>query len=164
MAESTDSQNTKMPVRNIAWIIGISALIGAYVVFSSPDEIVVNDSGEAEGVINNIRANVQGGRFWIDQLNLLNADLEWELKEPQRRAEMENEMKQMELEMKKEDEEYYRQNPDLRPSRTEVQAERLRERADEIEMAEFEREMEQMRIENIRRLRHLISIVKPKAK
>lgn len=153
-----------MSVRNIAWIIGIGALVGAYVVFSSPDEIVVNDSGEVEGILNKIRANVQGGRFWIDQLDLLNADLEWELKEPQRQAEMEKEMRQMELEMKKENEEFYRQNPDLRPSRAEAQAERLRERADEIETTEYDQEMEQMRIENIRRLRHLISIVKPKAK
>ena len=50
-------------------IIALLILCG-YLFISKPDTIVVNDKGQAEGIINKGRAMIQGNRFWKYQLKM----------------------------------------------------------------------------------------------
>lgn len=50
-------------------IISLLILCG-YLFISKPDTIVVNNKGEAEGIINKGRAIIQGNRFWKHQLKM----------------------------------------------------------------------------------------------
>ena len=42
----------------------------AYLFFSKPDSLVINESGKIEGLANKGRAMLQGERFWKNQLKL----------------------------------------------------------------------------------------------
>jgi hypothetical protein len=53
----------------IILIIALLVLCG-YLFFSKPDTIVVNDKGQADGIINKGRAIIQGNRFWKYQLKM----------------------------------------------------------------------------------------------
>jgi hypothetical protein len=53
----------------IAIIIALLILC-AYLFISKPDTVVVNEKGNAEGLINKARAVIQGDRFWKYQLKM----------------------------------------------------------------------------------------------
>jgi hypothetical protein len=129
---------------------------------SSPGQIVVNQEGEIQGLFNMLRESVQGKRFWRDQAKEISKKLEWEVTEPERQAEWDRKTEELERELDRELEELYRDSPNLKPSRAELLAERLREEADRIEQAELDRELEQLRLEGIEDLRVLLEVVKAK--
>jgi hypothetical protein len=52
-------------------IIVIIILIG-YIYFSKPDEVVINEKGKVEGLVNKGRVFLQGDKFWELQLKLAN--------------------------------------------------------------------------------------------
>ena len=52
-------------------IIVIIILIG-YIYFSKPDEVVINEKGKVEGLVNKGRVILQGDKFWELQLKLAN--------------------------------------------------------------------------------------------
>jgi hypothetical protein len=57
--------------KSAAILILIALLIfGGFVFVSNPDKVVINESGNAEGLINKVRALVQGDRFWHLQLKM----------------------------------------------------------------------------------------------
>ena len=60
-------------------------------------------------------------------------------------------------------EEMYREHPEMRPSQADLQAEALRERADQIEQEEFDRLVEKMRLKRIAELRKILQLVKDRA-
>jgi hypothetical protein len=43
-----------------------------YIYFSKPDEVVINEKGKCEGLINKARALLQGNKFWELQLKMAN--------------------------------------------------------------------------------------------
>lgn len=45
-------------------------ILCAYLFISKPDTIVINEKGNAEGLINKARAVIQGDRFWKYQLKM----------------------------------------------------------------------------------------------
>jgi hypothetical protein len=45
-------------------------ILCAYLFISKPDAVVVNEKGNAEGLINKARAIIQGDRFWKYQLKM----------------------------------------------------------------------------------------------
>jgi hypothetical protein len=45
-------------------------ILCAYLFISKPDTVVVNEKGNAEGLINKARAIIQGDRFWKYQLKM----------------------------------------------------------------------------------------------
>ena len=153
------SFKTKFKILFTGIILGV-----VYLCISNPGEVVVQDSGKVDGVINHARKALQGKRFWKNQLLEIDKELKWELGEPKRNAEWDRELRLMDREFEKEDKEFYREYPDMRPSAAERQAEALRERADAIEQAELDRELEKLRIQRIAELRKLKPVVQIKAK
>ena len=151
-----------MNFSNLKLVFGFLILIFLYLNFSSPDKVVVDSSGNISGLINNLRETIQGNGFWEKQLQVAKSDLEWELSEPKRQAELDNELNQIMKETDESMEDMYREFPDMRPSKAETQAEKLRDRADEIEQQELDRELELMRQEAIIELKHIIPAIKEK--
>ena len=153
------SSKAKIKILFTGIILGI-----AYLCISRPGEVVVKDSGKVDGVINHARKMFQGKRFWKNQLIEIDKELKWELGEPKRKAEFDRELRLMDREFENEDKEFYREYPDMRPSAAERQAEALRERADAIEQAELDRELEKFRLQRIAELRRVRPVVQLKAK
>ena len=153
------SHTTKIKIVSVAVILGV-----AYLYLSSPGEVVVQDNGKVAGLINQAREALQGKGFWKKQLFEVDKELVWELGEPKRNAELNREFRAMDREFEKEQEQMYREHPDMRPSAAERQAEALRERADAIEQAELERELEQCRLQQIAELRRIKRLVEVQAK
>ena len=129
---------------------------------SGPSKVVVNQDGEIQGIFNELRASIQGNRFWENQAKEIKSEIEWELEEPQRQDEWNREMRELEREEKRELNEFYRENPELRPTRAQLMAEHFREKADRIEQNELDRELEQLRLEKIDKLRILLQTVNNK--
>ena len=144
--------------------LGLAIIVAVYLYLSSPGKVVVDEVGDVKDLINTARAALQGKNFWKDQFREVNSALQRELSEPQRRAELDSEMNQMLREVDQSTEEMYREHPDLRPSPEERQAEILRERADQIEQAEFDRFLEKIRLERIAELRKLLPVIQEKGK
>lgn len=131
------------------------ALATAYVGFSSPGKVVIDEQGRIKGLMNEAREVLQGRNFWEDQARFVRNELDWELGEPARKAKFEREVRQLDAEVNRDMRELYQKFPEMRPTPAERQAEALRDRADAIETAQIERELEFMRRERIGELRKI---------
>lgn len=129
------SENRKRMVKIAA---GFAAAMVLYAWVSSPGVVAVDERGLVVGLFNELRASLQGDAFWRDQAKIVQKELEWEVGEPERRA-------QFDKELDRQMEELYRKVPTARPSLAEQRAEALRYRADAIEMAEIEQLLEEDR-------------------
>jgi len=137
----------------------VVALIFAYLLLSSPGEVVVNEQGQIDGLMNRTRELLQRKNFWEGQQRFVQKELKLELDEPTRMTEFKESMRELEENARHVMEKRYQEYPEMRPSPAQRQANALRELADKIEFAEFEREMElatRKRIERLRQVQHYI--------
>ena len=150
--------------------VGALIVIVGYLYLSSPGKLVVLDSGDVDGPTNQARQILQGQRFWENQLFEVNRELDDMLAWPQELAEFDREMERQSVEYKRdaelEWERFYRENPELRPTAAERKAQALRDRADElmdladdIELAQQDRELEEWRIQYVEELRRIRQLV-----
>ena len=142
----------------------LALLLVIYVSFSSPGKVVIIETGDIAGIINNARELVQGKTFWQGQLDAITTRLNKLEAEPAETAKMNRELENMMAESKRDDEKMYRDYPDMRPSEAERQAEALRDKADSIEQAEWDRTMEMERLEQITLLRKIYALVENRAR
>lgn len=142
----------------------LALLLVIYVSFSSPGKVVITETGDITGIINNARELVQGRIFWQGQLDAITTRLKKLEAEPAETAKMNRELENMMAESKRDDEKMYRDYPDMRPSEAERQAEALRDKADSIEQAEWDRTMEKERLEQIAALRKIYTLVENRAR
>jgi Skp family chaperone for outer membrane proteins len=139
-------------------------LLVAYVSFSSPGKVVITETGDITGIINSARELVQSKTFWQGQLDAITTRLNELEAEPAETAKMNREMENLLIESQRDAEKMYRDYPDTRPSEAELQAETLRDKADSIEQAEWDRTMEKERLERIASLRKIYSLVENRAR
>lgn len=137
----------------------LTLLLVAYVSFSSPGKVVITETGDITGLINNTRELVQGKTFWQGQLKAITTKLNKLESEPAETAKMNREMENMLIESQRDTEKMYRDYPDTRPSEAERQVEALRDKADSLEQAEWDRMMEKERLEQISSLRKIYVLV-----
>lgn len=142
----------------------LALLLVAYVSFSSPGKVVITETGDITGIINSARELVQNKTFWQGQLNAITTRLNELEAEPAETAKINREMENIRIEDQREMEKMYQEYPDTRPSEAELQAETLREKADSIEQAEWDRTMESERLERIASLRKIYSLVENRAR
>jgi hypothetical protein len=142
----------------------LALLLVIYVSFSSPGKVVITETGDITGIINNARELVQGRTFWQGQLDAITTRLNKLEAEPAETAKMNHEMENMLIESQREMEKMYRDYPDTRPSEAEQQAEALRDKADRIEQTEWDRTMEKERLERIASLRKIYTLVENRAR
>jgi flagellar biosynthesis GTPase FlhF len=142
----------------------LALLLVAYVGFSSPGKVVITESGDITGIINSARKSMQGKSFWQGQLNAITTRLNKLEAEPAETAKMNREMNSLLIDERREMEKMYQEYPDTRPSEAERQAEALRNKADSIEQAEWDRTMEKERLERIASLRKIYFLVEERAR
>jgi len=143
------------------------ALIGASIAFvlvtfiliSGPKGVAVTNTGEPNSLINMIRESVWGRSFWIDQKEFIEHKILGLEIQPIEDAALAKEMRELDREFQAETEQLYREHPDLKPSEAEVRAESLRDEADRIEDMALAEDLEQMRIEELKELRVILSFI-----
>ncbi|MDP3498165.1 MAG: hypothetical protein Q8R84_10990 [Candidatus Nitrotoga sp.] len=143
---------------------GLALLLVMYVSFSSPGKVVITETCDITGIINNARELAQGKSFWQGQLNEMTIELNKLEAEPAETAKMNQEISSMQIEVQREMEKMYRDYPDTRPSEAERQAAALRNKADSIEQAEWGRMMEKERLGRIASLRKIYTLVEVRAR
>ena len=137
-------------------------LIFIYIFISSPGGVVIESTGNIDGLTNEFRLLLQGDRFWRGQLKEIEENLQWELSEPERMAEVERTIREVDKDANEIMEDLYRENPTLRPSPASREANALRRRADRIEEAQMWRMLEEHRLERVEKLRAALRYVKSK--
>lgn len=123
----------------------------SYLAMSSPGRLVVSEKGKVGGVINEVRAKLQGPRFWADQLQTAQDRLRWLEAEPEREAKLEARLDEM---SRKFSEKY-----PSRKSPAQQKADDLREEADRIEYEEERKIMGEIREKKIEKLKMIVHFV-----
>lgn len=140
------------------WVLIITAVV-IYFIFSSPERVVVNESGEVKGVFNQIRSDLQGKDFWSDQAQEVKKELQEEQNEPVEDAELKKELDKIDADNSRDMEDLYREFPDMRPSEKDRLVEKLRSETDRIEEQEFDRSLKEDRVQRINELRRILTTV-----
>lgn len=130
-----------------------------YLYASNPQEIVLTSQGEIVGLFNEAREKLQGSRFWTNQLYEAKRALELRRTAPQRDAARQARLDALDKKLTQRAEERYKQYPNTRPSEAEQRADALRTQADEIEWAEFEKDMEKLRLKRMLELEAIIQVI-----
>lgn len=120
------------------------ALIPLAVGFWPHGHLAITQSCEPQGALASARAYLQGSQFWRQQLQYLDKQVAWILREPIRRAQAQEVGDRLEREADRTMEELYAKYPNLRPSAAEQSADELRHRADAIEQADSDAGMDQI--------------------
>lgn len=116
----------------------------------------MDETGAIHGALNNARAVLQGRRFWENQLKQAQLELNQRISQPallaKHRDDLAKAMQMVDTSMDK----HYAKHPELQPSKAQVEADALRERADQIEQAEFWRLAEMDRLKRITALQSIL--------
>lgn len=145
------------------WIYAASILI-AYLYFSSPNRLVVDEKGNIDGITNSFRSVLQGDAFWISQLAEAKRNLQELIDQPRKDQEIKREVARIKAESDADMEKLYLEMPELRPTQAEMEARALRDRADQIEDNETKKMLEAWRQEDIRTTEAVIILVSAKVK
>ncbi|OHE80782.1 MAG: hypothetical protein A2107_06715 [Verrucomicrobia bacterium GWF2_62_7] len=147
-----------------AFIVGAAFI--AFAFFSSPGGVVVDETGNVEGLLEKTRLVLQGKRFWKQQLQNVQAELSreesWsypELMAKIERTSLQN-SRNIEATIDKLFEKIYAAHPELRPSAETLQANALRAQAAQLEEADLSAKIESKRLRRIAELRRILIIVK----
>ena len=128
-----------LPQKIIKSLVFFFLLFFTYVFFTSGG-IAVNANGNLKGVINELRALIQGKYFWKNQLREINAEIEQQRLSMQDEIKLNQQYKTMSREVEKQVNknltEFYKEVPSSRPSAADIRSEKLRSVADEIERQE----------------------------
>lgn len=135
--------------RLIGYALFSALLVVAYLTYTSPGKVAVDASGNPVGVVNQLRATLQAERFWSGQLAAVDAEIRRIAAAPERRQQLNADLDTTESQL-------YAKYPDLAPAG----AERLRERADQMEAEAFEQMVqraEAQRIADLLQIRAVLS-------
>lgn len=124
----------------------------SYFKFSSTDEIVINEQGNISGVLNKLRYKLQDKDFLIEQKRLLESELDYQKKEPERLKEFKETIKNFIDKNNEHMAELEKQYPSMKPSEIQIYIDELRSRADKLEELENEKMIEKFRLEHISEL------------
>lgn len=130
-----------------------------YLAVSSPKGIAVSANGDIKGVLNIVRAELQGESFWRKQLQATQDQLTWLEGQPQRVARRHAKLAELDAKFYARLQDSYAKYPNLRPSPPKQRAEELREEADRIEQEELDEQLEQYRLKRIKELQRLIPLL-----
>lgn len=124
----------------------------SYFKFSSTDEIVINKQGNISGVLNKLRYKLQDKDFLIEQKRLLESELDYQKKEPERLKEFKETIKNFIEDSKVRIAEFEKEYPNMKKSEVQIYIDELRSRADKLEELENEKMLEKFRLEHISEL------------
>lgn len=145
----------RLKVSSVLFILIIIFI--SYFKFSSTDEIVINKQGNISGVLNKLRYKLQEKDFLIEQRRLVESELDYENKEPERLKELDITMNEIINDINKDREEFEKEYPDMVPSKIEIYIEDLRNRADKLEDLESTKMFEKFRLERISELKIILN-------
>lgn len=124
----------------------------SYFKFSSTDEIVINEQGNVSGVLNKFRYKLQDKDFLIEQKKLVESELDYRKKEPERLKELDETIKNFIEDSKVRIAEFEKEYPNMKKSEVQIYIDELRQRADELEKLENRKIFEEFRLKRISEL------------
>ena len=119
----------------------------------------MDESGAIHGALNNARAVLQGRRFWENQLQQAQLELNRKISQPALLAKHTADLAKAKQMVDTSMEKHYAEHPELRPPIAQVEADALRELADQIEQAEFWRLVEMDRLKRITALQNILNAI-----
>ncbi|MEX2164004.1 MAG: hypothetical protein WD823_07150 [Sulfuricaulis sp.] len=132
-------------------LVGIVATAIAALLPAS--ELSINDSCEVSGPIQRLKSIIQGKRFWVKQLQLLDNEVRHLEELPERIRSTQVVVNEKTKDILKQNErfmeEQYSKHPKLRPSPQQALADELRRQADAIEHAQLLQTLEQINAKRI---------------
>lgn len=134
-----------------------------YLYFSSPGCVVVNQKGDIHGLVNKARATLQGEKFWRDQLQEVNREIQWDDSGILRNAANGRSLWEPDRDAIREMEMFYRRYPQLRSSLAELHTEAKRGQITQIKWMIFSGYLEEMRRNRSRELQNILPVVRSKA-
>ena len=139
----------------IAVVVGCAIAVATTALLPST-ELSITDSCQIAGPMQKLKSAVQGQRYWVKQLQLLDENVRDLETLPERIAKSQQRVDEKTTEVlersRQSMEELYSKYPKFRPSPTQEMADALRKRADAIEHAEVLDRIERMSAERIRSL------------
>jgi len=139
--------------------VSIASVLVTIILISGPKGVAVTHLGEPNSIINELRETFQGRSFWIGQKAFIERRILKLENQPIEDADLAKEMRELDRELQAETEQRYREHPDLRPSEAEMRAGSLRDEADKIEDLALTKELDQMRLEELKELRAMLSLI-----
>ena len=152
-------RSTRTVVFRSLLVLAMPVAVAGYLSLSSPEGVVVSTEGEVLGLFNNFRSHLQAGSFWEQQLAEAKRSLESKRSAPERDANRKARFDLLTEKVKAQIEDMYERNPKLRPSPATIEAERLREAADDIEQAELDQHLESRRQSRMLDLEKIIRVI-----
>jgi hypothetical protein len=140
-------------VGKIAYLSLIGAALLTWWLVSVPERLAINDQCQPEGLHASVSARFNGQAFWPHQIAAARREREDLENEPAAiaaaNALMQEIMKQANANMDR----FYKENPEYQLTPALQQAQDLRDQADQIEAAEYQRVADGHRLERIETLR-----------
>ena len=129
----------------------------AYLAYSKSNKIAVDEQANVTGIIASLKEHAQGNDFWEGQLALVTNEIKQEESFPIKMAELKDNLNKIVIETQESMQQFYEENPSLKSVRSDAQrqADELREKADDIEQAEMDAFLEEMRLERIEKLKFI---------
>ena len=136
---------------------GIAALVilagCTGILWLSEKNVAIDKNCRPDGFISAVRAQVQGERFWSDQIENIDLRLKSIDKQAKLIASMNTKLEAASRDSEATLEKIYSKNPALRPSVAQQTADSLREQADQIESTESDKFLAEISAKNTQFLR-----------
>jgi hypothetical protein len=150
----------KVYIKLLIAILVIISISIFYLYSTSPNHVVVDETGQTIGIQNKARETLQGNKFWKDQVYQVEKALGFAILAPQRQTQWDQKMQKTQEKTDNLMNEMYAKYPALRPKPSEM----LREAADRKKAEEDEQFLEDLRLKYIARMQKTLPIVKAKAR
>ena len=137
--------------------LGIAAVVVlagcTFILWLSEKKVAIDKNCRPDGFISAVRAQVQGERFWSDQIENIDLRLKSSEKQAKLIASTNTKLEAASHDSEATLEKIYSKNPALRPSVAQQTADSLREQVDQIESAESDRVLAEISAKNTQFLR-----------
>jgi hypothetical protein len=152
-----------MNIKTLVLLVGVNLGLVGYLAFSGPHEIRVTPHGEIIGFGGKLKEFAQGREFWVNQLQLVESEIDWERTQPQRQAELLSGLKEIVDEVEYQVASYRNDYPGEPMSQADLlreQAETLSQQANQLERDQINSELERYRLVRIEELVRTQSAIK----
>lgn len=134
-----------------------------YLYFSSPGWVVVNQNGDIHGLANKARATLQGEKFWRNQLQEVNREIQWDDSGILRNVAEEQTSGKRGRNANREMENYYERYPQFRSTMAELHTEAVRGQVNQVKWVQFSSFLVEKRRERFQELQNILPVIRAKA-
>ncbi|TVL54824.1 hypothetical protein AYJ00_18560 [Shewanella algae] len=147
-----------MNYKTAAFLLLVNICLLGYLAYSGPYELRVDDEGKVTGFSGQLKEFAQGKAFWIKQLKLVEKEISWEESWPDRQAEFQLKLDQIVSDVESLNKEYkqnYLHGDISESDALRAEADKLNDKANELEQIKINRIFEENRQARIKELQQI---------